>query len=665
MNVLISVSTLMTFGYSLVITAFSIIAPYIMGLAHDANPPPPYFEAPCMIITFLLVGKCLEGYAKQSTADSLNELLGSQPLTANLLDGTKVTSIPVELVQIGDKVQVFPGDAVPVDGVMVSDGEAGFDEALLTGESRAVAKQKGDVVIGGSRCLTGRVVMEVQRVGSGTMLNQISSLVEKAQSNRAPVQTVADNICAWFIPCVLALSVATAFVWYLIVFVFQLQTIKDISPAGTNWPILEMSLYVMQYGLTTLLVACPCALGLATPTAVMTATGSAAKYGILLKNGGLALENGSKITHMVLDKTGTITEGKPKVHRASAIGLQTEAKAWSTIKEAYLAAMKGKAPVAPCESVVALETSEGEADATTTAALWWAIGCAEISSEHPLAKVLVDAARIEARGELVEPSNFENIKGKGVKCSLSGMQMHVGSVKAVLDEAHAGFDKAPLEAWATKCREEGATVIALAINGTPLGAVALRDQVAPYAKQCIAKIQEEGIEVWMCTGDHATTAGVIAKEVGIQKWKIVAEALPADKVKTVEKLQKENKEQRNIVAMVGDGINDSPALATADVGLAIGAGHNVTVDAADAVLIRSDFRDLVTFLQLSKAGLATIWRNFFWAFLFNMTAIPVAMGCLVPVGIKFTPYLAVGAMAFSSLFVVNCSLHLRNFVPEH
>merc|ERR1719387_2853957 len=245
------------------------------------------------------------------------------------------------------------------------------------------------------------------------------------------------------------------------------------------------------------------------------------------------------------------------------------------------------------------------------------------------------------------------------------MNIHVGSVKTVLQESESQTANAALEAWAGKCREEGATVVALAIDGTPLGAVALRDQVAPYAKQCIAKMQEEGIEVWMCTGDHAATAAVIAKEVGIQKWKIVAEALPADKVKTVEKLQGENKEKRNIVAMVGDGINDSPALATADVGLAIGAGHNVTVDAADAVLIRSDFCDLITFLQLSKAGLATIWRNFFWAFLFNMTAIPVAMGCLVPIGIKFTPYIAVAAMATSSLFVVNCSLHLRNFEPAH
>jgi cation transport ATPase len=396
----------------------------------------------------------------------------------------------------------------------------------------------------------------------------------------------------------------------------------------------------------------------------MTATGAAAKYGILLKNGGLALELGSKITHMVLDKTGTITEGKPKVHRASTMGLQTEAKAWSTLKEAYLQAMKGQAPVAPKEGIVATEASEGQADSTSTAAFWWAVGCAEISSEHPLAKVLVDAARTEAGGELVAPTNFENIKGKGVKCSLSSMKMHVGSVKSVLQESSSQSASTAIEAWAGNCRAEGSTVVALAINGVPLGAVSLRDQVAPYAKQCIAKMQEEGIEVWMCTGDHATTAAVIAKEVGIQKWKIVAEALPQDKVKTVEKLQSE-KGKKNIVAMVGDGINDSPALATADVGLAIGAGHNVTVDAADAVLIRSDFRDLLTFLQLSKEGLATIWRNFFWAFFFNLTAIPVAMGCLVPIGIKFTPYLAVAAMAASSLFVVNCSLNIRNFEPKH
>lgn len=513
--------------------------------------------------------------------------------------------------------------------------------------------------------MSGRVVMEVQRVGSGTMLNQISSLVQRAQSNRAPVQTVADNIAAWFIPCVMGLSVAVAIVWYFIVFVFELVKIEDIAPGGTNWPVLEKSLYVMQYGLTTLLVACPCALGLATPTAVMTATGAAAKYGILLKNGGLALELGSKITHMVLDKTGTITEGKPKVHRASTIGSADTSSAWSTLKQAHLHAMKGQSPVAPKEAIVTMETLEAEAEASATAAFWWAVGCAEISSEHPLAKVLVDAARIQAGGELVAPSNFENIKGKGVKCTLNGMQLHVGSVKTVLEESESKSLNATVEAWAGECRAEGATVVALAINGVPLGAVALRDPVAPHAKQCIAKMQEDGVEVWMCTGDHSTTAAVIAKEVGILPWKIVAEALPAMKVKTIEKLQNENSSKKNIVAMVGDGINDSPALATADVGLAIGAGHNVTVDAADAVLVRSDFRDLMTFTQLSKEGISVIWRNFFWAFLFNMTAIPVAMGCLVPLGIKFTPYLAVAAMAFSSLFVVNCSLHLRNFEPKH
>jgi len=669
MNVLISTSTLMTFGYSLVITCFSACAPYMTGHQHDANPPPPYFEAPCMIIAFLLVGKCLEGFAKQQTADSLNQLLGSQPLTANLLqDGTKASSIPVELVQIGDRVQVFPGDAVPVDGILVSEGEAGFDEALLTGESKMIMKQKGDFVIGGSRCLSGRVEMEVQRVGSGTMLNQISSLVERAQTSRAPVQTVADNIAQWFVPSVMALSVFTALVWYFIVFVFDKIPMSEIAHK-TEWPVLEKALFVMQFGLTTLLVACPCALGLATPTAVMTATGAAAKFGVLLKNGGLALELGSKITHIVLDKTGTITEGKPKIHRAAAMDAQGEAaSAWNALKAAYLRSVKNQSPATPAGSSMKMEKLEGQselADTSLKAAFWWAVGSTEISSEHPLAKVLVDFSRSEAQGELVAPSNFENIKGKGVSCTLDGMSLLVGSVKSVVAESSCKSANSSLEAWANTCRGEGATVIAVAVNGIPLGGVALRDQVAPYAKQMIAKIQETGTEIWMCTGDHATTAAVIAKECGIQPWKIVAEALPADKVKCIEKLQSENKEHKNIVAMVGDGINDSPALATADVGIAIGAGHNVTVDAADVVLISSDFRALVSYLQLSKEGIATIWKNFLWAFLFNMAALPVAAGVFFSVGIKFTPYLAVAAMAASSLFVVNQSLNLRNFEPKH
>jgi len=675
MNVLISVSTGLTFGYSMIVSVLSVLLSIFFDFEHAWNPPPSYFEAPAMIITFILVGKCLEGSAKQATADCLNELLGSQPLTANLLEGpstTKAASVPVELLQIGDAIQVFPGEAVPVDGKMSSDGEARFDESLLTGESRPVKKFKGDAIIGGSRCLSGRVVMQVTRIGSGTMLSQISSLVENAQTSRAPVQTVADTIAKYFIPFVLVIATMTWFVWYTLVFALDVIPMEEIAPRGTTWPIVQKYFFVMEFGLTVLLVACPCALGLATPTAVMTATGVAAKHGILLKNGGLPLELGSKITHLVLDKTGTITEGKPTLHKCACLDTRnpTAAKAWDLLKEAYLQNIKKQSPVAP-EPVsprARLESLGEPLDQVYKAAFWWAVGCAEMSSEHPLGKILVDIARSESGAELTQPTKFSNVTGKGVHCTIGDLTLSVASMPSILQESPFEQASVSLEPWTKGCRVQACTVIGLAVNGVPLGGMALRDQVAPYAKQCISSIQECGVEIWMCTGDHAATAQAVAKECGIPPWKIVAGALPADKVNTIKKLQQEvnfkSREKKNVVAMVGDGVNDSPALAAADVGVAIGAGHNVTVDAADVVLVRSDFRNLMTYLQLCKEAIRTIWINFFWAFLFNICALPIAAGMLYNQGIKMTPVAATAIMATSSLFVVNCSLALRNFQPR-
>jgi len=670
MNVLISVSTGLTFGYSLFVSILSCVLATFMDFP-NMNPPPSYFEAPAMIITFILIGKCLEGSAKQATADCLNELLGSQPLTANLLeDGTEATSVSVELIQLGDAIQVFPGEAVPVDGKMSSEGEATFDESLLTGEAKPMKKYKGDTIIGGSRCLSGRAVMQVTRIGSGTMLNQISSLVERAQTTRAPVQTVADTIAKYFIPFVLVIASATWFVWYVLVFVVDIIPMEDIAPFGTTWPTLQKYFFVMEFGLTVLLVACPCALGLATPTAVMTATGVAAKHGILLKNGGLPLELGAKITHLVLDKTGTITIGKPTLHKCACLDTRNSAaaKAWGVLRKAYLESIKKQSPIAPQSSGVNMESLGEPLDQIYQAAFWWAVGCAEISSEHPLGKVLVDIARSESGTALSEPSSFSNITGKGVRCTIGELSVTVASMPTILQESCFEQASVSLEPWTKRCRAQAGTVVGLSVNNVPLGAIALRDQVAPYAKDCINQIQESGVEIWMCTGDHPTTAAAVAKEVGIPTWKIVAGALPTDKVATVKKLQQEinfkSKDKKNIVAMVGDGVNDSPALAVADIGVAIGAGHNVTVDAADVVLVRSDFRNLVTYLQLSKEAIRTIWTNFFWAFLFNICALPIASGMFYSHGLKMTPVMATAIMATSSLFVVNCSLALRNFRPK-
>jgi Cu+-exporting ATPase len=676
MNVLISVSTGLTFGYSVLVCSFSVIASVFMDFPH-ANPPPSYFEAPAMIITFILVGKYLEGSAKQATADCLNELLRSQPLTANLLEDaqkTRATSVPVELVQMGDAVQVFPGEAVPVDGIMSTESEATFDESLLTGESKPIRKYKGDKILGGSRSVTGRAVMQVTRIGSGTMLSQISSLVESAQTTRAPVQTVADSIAKYFIPFVLVLATMTWFVWYTLVFVVDAIPMEEIAPDGTTWPFLQKYFFVMEFGLTVLLVACPCALGLATPTAVMTATGVAAKHGILLKSGGLPLELGSKLTHLILDKTGTITMGKPIPYRCALLDRRgpVAAKSWELLKEAYLQNIKNQRPRTAAKSHLQFEFLGESLDPVHKAAFWWAVGCAEISSEHPLGKELVEVAQAECGAELSEPGDFTNVTGKGVRCTLGGalstVNVTVGSMPSILQESSLEQASGVLEPWTKQCRAQAGTVIGVSVNNVPLGGIALRDQVAPYAKECIHDLQEKGVEIWMCTGDHAATAQAVAKECGIPPWKISAGALPTDKVNQVRKLQQEvnykTMNKKNIVAMVGDGINDSPALAVADVGIAIGAGHNVTVDAADVVLVRSDFRNLLTYMQLSKETIRKIWKNFFWAFIFNVCALPIAAGMFYSHGMKMTPVMATAIMATSSLFVVNNSLSLRHFEPQ-
>jgi len=695
MNVLVSLGAGLTFVYSVAVTIFSALAPKTFGYHHCKAPPASYFEAPCMLISFLLVGKTVESWAKSKTREALRKLLALQPSMANLLRGSSPQTIPAELVELGDVLQIYPGEAAPTDGVMVCEGApAEFDESLLTGESAPVTKRHGDFIIGGSRCLGGRAELKVERVGSRTMLSQITSLMESAQLARAPVQQVADVVAYHFVPCVISIAVVTWVSWCVLVYWLDAVPISAILRGErSEWPQLDRLFFVLEHGLTVLLVACPCAVGLATPTAVMTATGVAAGHGILVRNGAVPLEFGSKVRRVVLDKTGTLTIGKPNTIAFAAVdpltaedsktgldrlltsyrqalvavvpdtvGPQRERRAvprTSWLRPGDAAGTGGNGVRGPCDEQGLVERSEVER------AVWWAIGSAELSSEHPLAKELVDVAVEAAHTTLMKPCSFEASTGMGVSCVVADIEVQVGSATHILGLGGGG-DRPAIAEWADTWKADGATVILLAVDGMALAGVALRDALAGHAKACVAELQMAGMEVWMCTGDHMAAAQAVACECGIHPTMIVAEALPGDKVATIKRLQtlKTQDGKPSVVAMVGDGVNDAPALAAADLGVGIGAGHEVTVEAADVVLVRTDLRDLVAFFTLAQLTLRTIWRNFLWAFLFNTCALPVAAGALWGYRIVMTPQIAVCLMLSSSLFVVLSSLSLRSFVPK-
>jgi len=698
MNVLISMGTFLTYGYSLMVVIFMMVASIIFHMGHFSSPPADYFEAPCMIISFILIGKQLEHWAKRQTSQSLRDLLALRPTEARLLstsststdkrsDGVEAQQLQVDLIELGDTLHVLPGEAVPTDGIMVCDSGAAFDESLLTGESRPVTKQKGDFVIGGSKCVNGRAEVRVERLGNKTMLSQIASLVERSQTARAPVQQVADLVAHYFVPCVVTLAIVTWTVWYVIVYHLEWVPMHDIlKDSKSDFPGLEKLFFVLEHGLTVLLVACPCALGLATPTAVMTATGVAAKQGILVRNGALPLEIGSKVQRVVLDKTGTLTMGEPSVTQVAAFcpssgDASTEAP-WQQLVDAFRSAGRRatgrhtelamawlhshepsvtgtRVVLAGSEAAASREKQRDEAEA----ALWWAIGSAEVSSEHPLAKELSQVAVTVSRCPLAKPTSFKSCLGVGVTCTIGDLEVQVASAKHVLQLQKSASPV--LQDWVTAARTDGSTVVCVAIAGVPLAAVALRDTLAPNVRAHIAAIQMSDVQVWMCTGDHETAAQAVAKEVGIDPANVFADQLPGDKVNVVTKLQEPatGGGPRHIVAMVGDGVNDAPALAAADLGVAIGAGHDVTVEAADIVLVRSDLADLVAFFALARSTLDTIWRNFAWAFVFNLCALPVAAGAFWGNGVIMSPQIAVCLMLSSSLFVVLSSLSLRRFQP--
>ncbi len=547
-----------------------------------------YFETAAVIISLILLGKYLEAVSKGKTSEAIKKLMGMQPKTALIFQEGKEMVIPIEEVEVGDIVIVKPGEKIPVDGVVV-EGYTSIDESMLTGESIPVEKRSGDAVIGGSINKNGSIQFQTTKVGKDTALSQIIKLVEDAQGSKAPIAKMADIISGYFVPVVIAISIISSILWYL---------------TG------ESTVFSLTIFISVLVIACPCALGLATPTAIMVGTGKGAEYGVLIK-GGEALETAHKIKTVVFDKTGTITEGKPKV-----------------------------------TDLITKKISEDE--------LLILAASAEKGSEHPLGEAIVKAHQ-ERDLQLKKVDDFMAIPGRGIEAKIEDYTLLLGNKKLML-EKNIIID---LEEESNRLANEGKTPMYIAINEELVGIIAVADVVKENSKKTIKKLHDMGIEVAMITGDNQRTANAIAKQVGIDI--VLAEVLPEDKANEVKKLQEIGKK----VAMVGDGVNDAPALAQADVGIAIGSGTDVAMESADIVLMRSDLLDVVTAIQLSKNTIRNIKQNLFWAFAYNTAGIPVAAGVLYLFGGPLLdPMFAAGAMALSSVSVVSNALRLRKFKPN-
>lgn len=549
-----------------------------------------YFETIVVIITLILLGKYLEAVSKGKTSDAIKALMGLQPKEATVIQNGKEVKIPIDEVEVGDIIVVKPGEKIPVDGV-VKDGYTSVDESMLTGESIPVEKNKGDKVTGGSINKNGSITFEATKVGKDTALAQIIKLVEDAQGSKAPIAKMADIISGYFVPIVISIAIVSGIIWYL--------TGQSLNFALTIF-------------IAVLVIACPCALGLATPTAIMVGTGKGAEYGVLIK-GGEALETAHKIETVVFDKTGTITEGKPKV-----------------------------------TDIVVAEGIDKEELLILSAS-------AEKGSEHPLGEAIVKAGEEKGLG-LKKVDKFLAIPGHGIEVTIEGKNMLLGNKKLMNDRNI----EITLQDESDKLATEGKTPMYVTINGNLAGIIAVADVVKESSKAAITALHKIGIEVAMITGDNRRTAEAIAKQVGIDI--VLAEVLPEDKANEVKKLQAKGKK----VAMVGDGVNDAPALAQADIGMAIGSGTDVAMESADIVLMRSDLMDVVTAIQLSKKTITNIKQNLFWAFGYNTLGIPVAAGVLYAFGGPLlNPMIGAAAMALSSVSVVSNALRLRGFKPSH
>ena len=546
-----------------------------------------YFESAGVIITLILLGKMLEAVSKGKTGEAIKKLMGLAPKTAFVIQNGAETEIPVEEVEIGDIIIVKPGAKIPVDGVVI-EGHTAIDESMLTGESMPMDKKAGDKVYAASLNTTGTVKFRAEKVGSDTALAQIIKLVEQAQGSKAPIAKLADIVAGYFVPAVIAIAVASGIAWFI----------------GTGDFKFALTIFI-----SVLVIACPCALGLATPTAIMVGTGKGAENGILIKSGE-ALETAHKINAIILDKTGTITEGKPSVTDLICTKNFTQ------------------------EKLLQLAAS------------------AEKNSEHPLGQAIVRGAQ-EKSLALLEAENFNSITGQGIEAQIAGLSVFVGNRK-MMEEKNISVKE--LEKDADKLAEEGKTPVFVATDGQPAGIVAVADVVKKSSRTAIENLHKMGIEVAMITGDNKKTAEAIARQVGIDR--VLAEVLPQDKAFEVKKLQQEGRK----VAMVGDGINDAPALAQSDIGIAIGSGTDVAMESADIVLMHSDLTDVPTAILLSKKTIRNIKQNLFWAFGYNTIGIPVAAGVLYLFGGPLlNPMLAAAAMSLSSVSVLTNALRLKRF----
>ncbi len=583
MNTLVVVGTSAAYGYSSVLTFF----PSLLGHlgAHGGA----YYDTSAVIITLILFGKYLEARAKARAGDAIKKLMGLQPRTARVIREGSESDIAIEDVELGDLIVVKPGEKVPVDGV-IRNGYSAIDESMLTGESLPVDKKTGDPVIGATLNKTGAFTFETTKVGKDTMLSQIVRMVQEAQGSKAPIQRLADYISSIFVPVVISLGILTFGIWYFF------------GPAETRFT------FALVNFIAVLIIACPCAMGLATPTAIMVGTGKGAEQGILFKNAE-SLERAQKIDTIVLDKTGTLTRGEPKVTDVIGNGM-------------------------------------------TEHELLFLAGSAEKGSEHPLGEAIVRAATLKGIA-LVQSDEFEALPGHGVQARLNGKEVILGTERLMAEKE---IDFSNFYAEAERLSAQGKTPMFVAIDNKAAGIIAVADTLKEHSKEAVSGLKELGLEVIMLTGDNRRTAQAIADELGLTR--VLAEVLPQDKMDTVKKLQAEGR----VVAMVGDGINDAPALTQADVGIAIGTGTDVAIEASDVTLIKDDLRVVATAMRLSRRTMTTIRLNLFWAFFYNIIGIPVAAGALYPFfHILLNPMLASAAMAFSSVSVVSNSLRLRRF----
>lgn len=585
MDSLVAIGVGSAYIYSLV-AVIAILTGSVIFSVHDL-----YFEVAAFLIAFILLGKYFESVAKGRTSEAIKKLMGLQAKTALVERDGKEMEVPIEEVQIGDIVIVKPGQKIPVDGKLVS-GYSSVDESMVTGESIPIEKNIGDAVIGATINKTGSFKFKAEKIGADTVLSQIIKMVEEAQGSKAPIQEFADKISAVFVPIVMAIAVFAGLFWFFL---------------GA-----QSFLFALTIFITVLIIACPCAMGLATPTAVMVGTGIGAERGILIKSAE-SLQNAQEIQTIVFDKTGTLTKGKPEV---------TNIISYNGFKEEEI-----------------LETA----------------AAVENKSEHPLGEAIVKDAK-NKNVKFGSPEKFNSISGKGVKAVYKKKNVLLGNRKLFSEE---GIPIKDFEEKLVKLENDGKTAIMIAINDKPAGIIAVADTVKENSRNAIRTLHEMGKETIMMTGDNKRTANAIAKQVGIGR--VLAEVLPEDKAKEVKKLQREGKK----VAMVGDGINDAPALVQADIGIAIGSGTDVAIESGDIILVKNDLRDVVTAIDLSSYAMKKIKQNFFWAFIYNLIGIPIAAGILYPfTGWLLSPVIAGTAMAFSSVSVVTNSLLMKNYKPR-